>query len=429
MGDYMLKTMGACFSFLLVVYGMIKLVNEIWWRPKRMEKMLRKKGIKGSSYGVINGDISVMNEFDRVASSKAIALNHQIVTRVFPFYNNMIQQYGEVSLSWFGKIPRLIIGDNKLVRSILLNKNGHIRKPPRSPLVKLLGIGLTSLEGDIWTQRRKAVSPAFLHDELKALVPSTFGYSCSARIDRWLKLVEEKGSCEVDANLEFDVLTGDVIARGAFGSSYQEGKKIFDLLYEIRLLVNEANNSIYIPGFRLGRPKSMTNLMRNPLSSIKKPKSLSDLETASNLVCFLNPAPLVALGELSNPYLAKLCNALSPFSHKPPAFCLGTSDYVGSPETHRKYILYIFAICGDLSQRDRFTMVNQDEEGVAYTDHSGDGQRRDRQPECRQEELGLNATANDITGNNLIPKRTTSSPRCKCGFGRSPKRTTSSPRC
>ncbi|MED6221071.1 hypothetical protein PIB30_050915 [Stylosanthes scabra] len=39
-------------------------------------------------------------------------------------------------------------------------------------------------------------------------------------------------------------------------------------------------------------------------------------------------------------------------------------------------------------------MANQDEEGVVYTDHSGDYQRRDQQ----QQTLGLNATANEATG-------------------------------
>ncbi|MED6124777.1 hypothetical protein PIB30_062140 [Stylosanthes scabra] len=215
-----------------------------------MEKVLRKKGIKGSSYRIINGDLSVMNKLNMIASSKPMALNHQIATRVIPFFNNRIQQYGKVSLSWLGTRPRLIITDNELVRSILLNKHGHLRKAPRSPLVMLLGIGITSLEGDAWNQRKKAVHPAFHLDKLKALVPSTFAYCCNALIDRWLKLVEEKGCCEVDANLEFDVLTSDVIARAAFGSSYQEGKKIFELQHEIRSLVNEALNSIYIPGFR-----------------------------------------------------------------------------------------------------------------------------------------------------------------------------------
>ena len=81
------------------------------------------------------------------------------------------------------------------------------------------------------------------------MVPA-FSFSCCAMIERWQKLVEHKGSCELDVTSEFDVLTGDVIARTAFGSSYQEGKKIFELQKEVAILVHEALNSIYIPGFR-----------------------------------------------------------------------------------------------------------------------------------------------------------------------------------
>ncbi|MED6224651.1 hypothetical protein PIB30_086186, partial [Stylosanthes scabra] len=40
-------------------------------------------------------------------------------------------------------------------------------------------------------------------------------------------------------------------------------------------------------------------------------------------------------------------------SHKPSTFCLGTSGYAGSPKTPQRYILYIGAVCGDSSQRDR----------------------------------------------------------------------------
>ncbi|MED6152313.1 hypothetical protein PIB30_090735 [Stylosanthes scabra] len=43
-------------------------------------------------------------------------------------------------------------------------------------------------------------------------------------------------------------------------------------------------------------------------------------------------------------------------------------------------------------------MANQDEEGVVYTDHSGDDQRRDQQRELQQQGLDLNATANEATG-------------------------------
>lgn len=76
-----------------------------------------------------------------------------------------------------------------------------------------------------------------------------FSTSCGSLIERWQQLVKPQGSCELDVASEFNVLTGDVIARTAFGSSYQEGKKIFELQKEQVILVHESLNSIYIPGF------------------------------------------------------------------------------------------------------------------------------------------------------------------------------------
>ena len=69
-------------------------------------------------------------------------------------------------------------------------------------------------------------------------------------IQRWEKYVEADGWYELNVCSEFEILTGDVIARTAFGSSYAEGKKIFELQKEQAILVNEALNTVYIPGFR-----------------------------------------------------------------------------------------------------------------------------------------------------------------------------------
>lgn len=69
-------------------------------------------------------------------------------------------------------------------------------------------------------------------------------------IERWEKLVEASGWYELNVCSELEILTADVIARTAFGSNYQEGKKIFELQKKQAVLVNEALNNIYIPGYR-----------------------------------------------------------------------------------------------------------------------------------------------------------------------------------
>lgn len=60
------------------------------------------------------------------------------------------------------------------------------------------------------------------------------------------------GSCEIDAWTFLNSLTGDVISRTAFGSNYEEGKRIFQLLTEQGRLTVQVLRSIYIPGWRFG---------------------------------------------------------------------------------------------------------------------------------------------------------------------------------
>ena len=82
------------------------------------------------------------------------------------------------------------------------------------------------------------------------MVPA-FLTSCSNLIDKWKCLTSgPEGSCEVDVAAELNNMAADVISRTAFGSSFEEGKKIFELQREQAALAIEAYYIIYIPGFK-----------------------------------------------------------------------------------------------------------------------------------------------------------------------------------
>lgn len=77
-----------------------------------------------------------------------------------------------------------------------------------------------------------------------------FSECCTELIGRWeSKLVGCDGSCELDIWQEFQNLTGDVISRTAFGSSYTEGRRIFQLQAEQAERVIKAFQYMYIPGY------------------------------------------------------------------------------------------------------------------------------------------------------------------------------------
>ena len=83
----------------------------------------------------------------------------------------------------------------------------------------------------------------------QGMVPA-FSVSCRKLIERWKNLVAPQGTYELDMMHEFQNLTGDVISQVAFGSNYEEGKKVFELQKEQAVLVMEAFRTFYIPGFR-----------------------------------------------------------------------------------------------------------------------------------------------------------------------------------
>ena len=77
-----------------------------------------------------------------------------------------------------------------------------------------------------------------------------FCQSCSDMISKWESVVSEEGSIELDVWPYLQNLSSDMISRTAFGSSYEEGRNIFELQRELAELVFQSGLSIYIPGRR-----------------------------------------------------------------------------------------------------------------------------------------------------------------------------------
>ena len=85
---------------------------------------------------------------------------------------------------------------------------------------------------------------------LQNMVPA-FYHCCSEVVAKWDHLVLDKGlSCEVDVWPWLVNLTADVISHAAFGSSYREGQRIFELQGELSGIIAQEHKKPYIPGMR-----------------------------------------------------------------------------------------------------------------------------------------------------------------------------------
>nr|BAX04012.1 cytochrome P450 72A556 [Platycodon grandiflorus] len=262
----------SCGVGIVVIWEGWRVMNWVWLRPRKLENSLRKQGLKGSKYRVLIGDFKEMVMMINQAKSKPIGVSDDIVPRVLPFFHKSIINHGKNCFIWMGPIPTLLLVDPHLIKEALTKIYQFQKARGGNPLTKLLARGLVDYEGDQWVKHRRIINPAFHVEKLKHMVPA-FSLSCSEMIAKWEALVAEERPCEVDVWPGLQTLSSDVISRTAFGSNYEEGRRIFELQKQQAELIIEASQSLYLPGMRFlptERNKRIKAIDKEVRSSIRK---------------------------------------------------------------------------------------------------------------------------------------------------------------
>ncbi|OMO72109.1 Cytochrome P450 [Corchorus olitorius] len=239
-----------CLCLYLVIV-LMKILHKYWWTPLRIQRAMNLQGIKGPRYRFIHGNNKETSKIIKEALSKPMAtLSHDILPRAHAQVYARINSYGKNYLSWGGDIAQLYITEPELVKEIL--KNSERIFPKRTSrerkrnqdniLVKIIGNGIIAAEGEKWAKQRKLANYVFHGESLKNMTPEMIA-SVETMLDRW-KQFEGK---EIEVFQEFKLLTSEVISRTAFGSSYLEGKKIFDMLMRLSVLANRNFFQTKIP--------------------------------------------------------------------------------------------------------------------------------------------------------------------------------------
>lgn len=244
--------MYAWIPFLLAVlpflYTLFNQFHSLCLMPLQMKRKLDAQGIPGMPFRFLYGNSPDMVALIKTARSSPLPqLSHDIAPRIIPYYFIWSQKLGKPFYFWFDSRPRLIVAEPEQAREIFANKFGHFGKQRRRPDAKdLLGDGLGSLNGEKWAQHRRIVGHAFFMEKLKDMIPK-FAALTTSMLEKWEL---DSGKKEIDVHGEFRTLTADIIAHTAFGSSYAEGKRVFEIQQEQLTILNKNLSNVYIPGSR-----------------------------------------------------------------------------------------------------------------------------------------------------------------------------------
>ncbi|KAG5237059.1 cytochrome P450 [Salix suchowensis] len=196
---------------IYLTFTLVKVLYKLWWTPIRMQNFMASQGIRGPSYRFIHGSTREVTAMKKEAMAKPMTLSHNIFPKVLPQIYTWINTYGRNYLSWYGPKAHFVVSEPELVKEILNNKDRSYPKGDVPAYFRLLlGNGITTSEGEKWTKHRK-LREIEVYDELR-------------------------------------LLTSEIISRTAFGSSYLEGKNIFDMLTKLSLLINRNLYKLRLPG-------------------------------------------------------------------------------------------------------------------------------------------------------------------------------------
>nr|H1A981.1 RecName: Full=11-oxo-beta-amyrin 30-oxidase; AltName: Full=Cytochrome P450 72A63 [Medicago truncatula]BAL45200.1 cytochrome P450 monooxygenase [Medicago truncatula] len=280
-------------SVLSVLLAVIPwyLLNKLWLKPKRFEKLLKAQGFQGEPYNLsVLKDKSKQNymlKLQQEDKSKSIGLSKEAAPSIFTPVHQTVRKYGNNSFLWEGTTPRVIITDPDQIKDVF-NKIDDFPKPKLRSIAKYLSVGILDHEGKKWAKHRKIANPAFHLEKLKVMLPA-FSHSCNEMISKWKELLSSDGTCEIDVWPSLQNFTCDVISRTAFGSSYAEGTKLFQLLKKQGFLLmtgRHTNNPLWglLATTTKTKMKEIDREIHDSLEGIieKREKALKNGETTND---------------------------------------------------------------------------------------------------------------------------------------------------
>ncbi|KAL3521344.1 hypothetical protein ACH5RR_019493 [Cinchona calisaya] len=259
------------FSYWVLVVALLSslasyFINVLWLKPQRVLWKLQRQGIKGPRPSFLYGNIKEMQEIQAKAMKAANFseyVAHDYTSTVFPYFEQWRKKYGPIYAYSTGNKQHLYVNQPELVKEMNLSVNLDIGKPSyvTKRLAPLLGNGILRSNGHLWALQRKIVAPEFFIDKVKGMVGLML-QSTEPLIAKWDASIEAQGGKIAEIAVQEDLrgVSGDVIARACFGSSYFKGKNIFSKLRTLQKVISNQSALFGIPTLRFFASKQQKEI-------------------------------------------------------------------------------------------------------------------------------------------------------------------------
>ncbi|CAI9091931.1 OLC1v1027052C1 [Oldenlandia corymbosa var. corymbosa] len=257
------------------------IVNVMWLDPQRLRWKLQRQGIKGPRPSFLFGNVKEMQKIQAATTTKppnyGEFVAHDYTSTIFPYFEQWRKEYGLVYTYSTGNKQHLYINNPELVKEMNQSVTMQLGKPTyiTKRLQPMLGNGILRSNGSFWAQQRKILAPEFFMDKVKGMVGLMLE-SAEPLLSKWESSIDAQGGKIADIKVDEDLrsLSGDVISRACFGSSYFKGKKIFSKLRTLQKTI--SNQSVLFGASTFGLFPSK---QQKEIQSMEKEIEDSILET------------------------------------------------------------------------------------------------------------------------------------------------------
>ncbi|KAL1807078.1 hypothetical protein ACET3Z_030146 [Daucus carota] len=241
----LIKNFGAALwdAFVVVFVSRRRRMAVLWWLLL-VAKIAHLSVTWHLSYSFPHGNTKVISAMRSQSMGYPMGISHDMFPRIQPHVYLWTKMYGRNFINWHGPEAQLFVTEPDLIKEILNNKeDAYPKMKMQGYAKKLLGDAMITNEGEKWAKIRKLANHTFHANSLKGMIPE-MSTSVEIMLERW----RDYEGKEIDVHKEFGTLTTEVISRTAFGSSFADGKHIFDMVAKLTAITVRNIYRTRLPG-------------------------------------------------------------------------------------------------------------------------------------------------------------------------------------